>query len=51
MELDPNIKLFFEHLSFIHHAALVVVGSLWPLDVPYFLTTYPLVKVTKGGTN
>jgi hypothetical protein len=51
MELEPNRKLFLEHLSFIRHAALVVAGSLWPLDVPYYLITYPLAKVTKGGTN
>jgi hypothetical protein len=41
MELEPNRKLFLEHLSFIRHVALVVDGSLWPLDVPYYLTTYP----------
>jgi hypothetical protein len=51
MELEPNRKLFLEHLSFIRHATLAVAGSPWPLDVPYYLTTYPAAKVTKRGTN
>jgi hypothetical protein len=51
MELEPNRTLFLEHLSFIRHAALVDAGSPWPLDVPYYLTTYPPAKVTKRGTN
>jgi hypothetical protein len=51
MELEPNRTLFLEHLSFIRHAALVDAGSPWPLDVPYYLITYPPAKVTKRGTN
>ncbi len=30
MELEPNRKLFSDHLSFILHGALVAAGSLWP---------------------
>ncbi len=45
MELEPNRKLFLEHLSFIRHVALAVAGSPWPLDVPYYLTTYPQRKL------
>jgi hypothetical protein len=44
-------KPFLEHLSFISHAALAVAGSPWPLDVLYYLNTYPPTKVTKRGTN
>jgi hypothetical protein len=42
MELEPNRKLFLEHLSFIRQATLVVSSSLWPLDVPYYHISYPL---------
>jgi len=29
-ELEPNRKLFPDHLSFILHGALMGAGSLWP---------------------
>jgi hypothetical protein len=47
MELEPNRKLFPDHLpSILHGTVLVGAGSLWPFTITYYIQNRVLIVLS-----